>query len=159
MTTLDSERREVTCLFGNSPFTLTHPFVSPQHPLPRFHVVGRRGSAVEGVNLRFDSLGEAQAILREVPAHAQMPGTLAYAAEARCFNGAVLSGYSAVRCVFQQHPLGARRINLLAIARAGEVREAMLGDWLTGARAYLAGFWQRVVLETGPAEMQGVAAD
>ena len=111
--------------------------------VPRFHVVGRSGTPLEGIDLRFDTAAEAADILWEVPVHAGLPPAWQFALERGCFQPVKLAGYGALWTHFRRERQGVRRVDLLKLARALGVKDEARAEWLSGAKLYLSAFWQR----------------
>ncbi|GAA5534777.1 hypothetical protein [Deinococcus aluminii] len=147
------ERADVIAAFRESDFRLTHP--NPKLHREPFHVVGRTGTPVEGVSLRFNTLAEGRDLVWECLGHLAMPDVLTFATEQRVFSGALLGGYASVRAHFRGTWGGIRRLNLLALCREAGVREEQRAGWLEGARAYVRTFWQ----VAGPGTTLDNAAD
>ncbi|GAA5501057.1 hypothetical protein Dxin01_00788 [Deinococcus xinjiangensis] len=149
---VEALRQDVTRMFRNTDFRLIHPMqlkvgdhVQQQRgvtlQVPRFRVVGRSGTPLEGIDLRFDTAAEAADILWEVPVHARMPGSLNFSLAQGCFHPVKLAGYGALWAYFRRERQGVRRVDLLRLARESGVKEEARLDWISGARAYLAAFW------------------
>ena len=126
--------------FRDSDFRLTHP--NPKFHQEPYHVVGRAGTPVEGVSLRFSSLDEGRDLVWECLGHLAMPDVLTFATRQRVYSGAVLGGYASVHAHFRGRWVGMRRLDLLALCREAGVKAEQRAGWLEGARAYVRAFWQ-----------------
>ena len=94
------ERADVTLAFRDSDFRLTHP--NPKFHQEPYHVVGRACTPVEGVSLRFSTLGEGRDLVWECLGHLAMPDVLTFATAAD--QGAPMPAVPAMAEVFA--PLG-----------------------------------------------------
>lgn len=147
------ERADVILAFRDSDFRLTHP--NPKFHKEPFHVVGRAGTPVEGVSLRFSTLGEGRDLMWECLGHLAMPDVLTFATRQRVYSGAVLGGYACMHAHFRGTWVGMRHLDLLALCREASVKEEQRAGWLEGARAYVRAFWQAA----GPGPVVENAAD